>query len=244
MSRTAKVACVTGAGTAPELMAEAMLALDAVARLHGLAIEETHVTFGGVAVARAGQSVPALDTGRDPRGRRGARGRCRGAGARRDHERARPARAGHARALRAATTTSHSSRRFAPGSEAVDDRSRVPDRRVAHDAHRRGRRRTLERSRRRGRGAPRARPRRAPRAEARHSAGRVQREPLRRRPRRPRRGRSRWSRSPQRRRPRASRRTGCWRSTGRASSCRRPTAASRSPAAASSTRAACCSPRR
>jgi isocitrate/isopropylmalate dehydrogenase len=41
-------------------MAEAVLALDAVARLHGLEIEETHVTFGGVAVARAGQSVPAL----------------------------------------------------------------------------------------------------------------------------------------------------------------------------------------
>ena len=60
MSRSARVACVTGAGTAPELMAEAMLALDAVGRLHGLAIEETHVTFGGVAVARAGQSVPAL----------------------------------------------------------------------------------------------------------------------------------------------------------------------------------------
>ena len=32
-------------------MAEAILALDAVARLHGLNIEETHVPFGGVAVA-------------------------------------------------------------------------------------------------------------------------------------------------------------------------------------------------
>ena len=59
MSRTATVACLTGAGTAPELMAEAVLALDAVGRLHGLAIEETHVTFGGVAFARAGQTVPA-----------------------------------------------------------------------------------------------------------------------------------------------------------------------------------------
>ena len=59
MSRTATVACLTGAGTAPELMAEAILALEAVARLHGLHIEETHVPFGGVAVARAGQSVPA-----------------------------------------------------------------------------------------------------------------------------------------------------------------------------------------
>jgi isocitrate/isopropylmalate dehydrogenase len=60
MSRTATVACVTGGGTAPELMAEAMLALDAVGRLHGLEIDETHVTFGAVAVARAGQAVPAL----------------------------------------------------------------------------------------------------------------------------------------------------------------------------------------
>ena len=59
MSRNAKIACLTGAGTAPELMAEAMLALDAVARLHGLSIEESHASFGGVAVARAGQAFPA-----------------------------------------------------------------------------------------------------------------------------------------------------------------------------------------
>jgi isocitrate/isopropylmalate dehydrogenase len=40
-------------------MAEAVMALDAVARLHGLEIDETHVTFGAVAVTRAGQTVPA-----------------------------------------------------------------------------------------------------------------------------------------------------------------------------------------
>jgi isocitrate/isopropylmalate dehydrogenase len=40
-------------------MAEAVLALDAVARLHGLSFEEVHAPFGGVAVARAGQSFPA-----------------------------------------------------------------------------------------------------------------------------------------------------------------------------------------
>jgi isocitrate/isopropylmalate dehydrogenase len=40
-------------------MAEAVLALDAVARLHGLRIDETHVPFGGVAVARVGHTVPA-----------------------------------------------------------------------------------------------------------------------------------------------------------------------------------------
>ena len=58
MTRTATIACLTGAGTAPELMAEAVLALHAVARLHGLSIDEVHVPFGRVAVARAGQPVP------------------------------------------------------------------------------------------------------------------------------------------------------------------------------------------
>ena len=58
-SRTATVACLTGAGTAPELMAEAVFALDRVARMHNLDVRETHATFGGVALARAGQLVPA-----------------------------------------------------------------------------------------------------------------------------------------------------------------------------------------
>ncbi len=58
MSRQAKVACVTGGGTAAELMASAVFALDEVARLHGLEIQDTHVTFGGVAFAWAGQTVP------------------------------------------------------------------------------------------------------------------------------------------------------------------------------------------
>src|SRR5207245_8519726 len=58
-SRTATVAFVTGAGTAPELMAEAVLALDAVARLHSLRIDEKHVSFGGVAVTRNGHTMPA-----------------------------------------------------------------------------------------------------------------------------------------------------------------------------------------
>jgi len=56
--RRAGVACVTGAGTAPELMAEAVLALDAVARLHGFAIDDVHVPCGGVAVARDGHVLP------------------------------------------------------------------------------------------------------------------------------------------------------------------------------------------
>ena len=53
------VACLTGSGTAPELMAEALYALDALARVHGFAFDQVHATFGGVALARLGQSVPA-----------------------------------------------------------------------------------------------------------------------------------------------------------------------------------------
>jgi isocitrate/isopropylmalate dehydrogenase len=59
MSRTAAVACLAGAGTAPELMAEAILAMEAVARLHGLSIEDLHPAFGASAVARGGQAFPA-----------------------------------------------------------------------------------------------------------------------------------------------------------------------------------------
>jgi isocitrate/isopropylmalate dehydrogenase len=59
VSRRPRVACLAGAGTAPELMAEATLALTAVARLHGLSVEDVHVPFGAVAVARAGQAFPA-----------------------------------------------------------------------------------------------------------------------------------------------------------------------------------------
>jgi isocitrate/isopropylmalate dehydrogenase len=39
-------------------MASAVFALDEVARLHGLEVEDTHVSFGGVAFAWAGQTVP------------------------------------------------------------------------------------------------------------------------------------------------------------------------------------------
>jgi 3-isopropylmalate dehydrogenase len=53
------IACLTGSGTAPELMAEAMYALDAVARVHGFAYDQVHAPFGGVALARFGQTVPA-----------------------------------------------------------------------------------------------------------------------------------------------------------------------------------------
>jgi 3-isopropylmalate dehydrogenase len=57
-SKPATVACLTGAGTAPELMAEALFALEAVGRLHGFALDQVHAPFGGVALARFGQAVP------------------------------------------------------------------------------------------------------------------------------------------------------------------------------------------
>ncbi len=59
MSLTRTIACLTGSGTAPELMAEAMYALDAVARVHGFSFDQVHAPFGGVALARLGQAVPA-----------------------------------------------------------------------------------------------------------------------------------------------------------------------------------------
>ncbi|MBV8065166.1 MAG: hypothetical protein JOY72_05665 [Actinobacteria bacterium] len=58
MSSTPTIACLTGSGTAPELMAEALYALDAVARVHGIVYEQVHAPFGGVALARFGQPVP------------------------------------------------------------------------------------------------------------------------------------------------------------------------------------------
>src|SRR3978361_1303181 len=57
MSRRASVACLTGAGTAPELMAEAVLALDAVARLHGLSLHEVPATLRRCAAASRGLAV-------------------------------------------------------------------------------------------------------------------------------------------------------------------------------------------
>ena len=58
MARSYRVACLTGCGTAPELMAEASRSLDAVSHLHGLRIEQVHVPFGADAVVRGGHAVP------------------------------------------------------------------------------------------------------------------------------------------------------------------------------------------
>ena len=58
MNQVPTIACLTGSGTAPELMAEALYALEAVGRVHGFTIDQVHAPFGGVAFTQAGQTVP------------------------------------------------------------------------------------------------------------------------------------------------------------------------------------------
>jgi 3-isopropylmalate dehydrogenase len=53
------VACLSGDGIGPEVMAEASRALADVCRMHGFAIDEQHVAFGGDAVRRFGHALPA-----------------------------------------------------------------------------------------------------------------------------------------------------------------------------------------
>jgi 3-isopropylmalate dehydrogenase len=53
------VACLSGDGIGPELMAEASRALAEAGRLHRFRIEEIHVPFAGEAVSRYGHPLPA-----------------------------------------------------------------------------------------------------------------------------------------------------------------------------------------
>jgi len=57
-ARRYKVACLAGDGIGPELMAEASRAVEAVSHLHGFAVDEAHVPFGGDAVRRFGHPLP------------------------------------------------------------------------------------------------------------------------------------------------------------------------------------------
>jgi isocitrate/isopropylmalate dehydrogenase len=52
-----RVGCLTGCGTAPELMGEASRALEATARLHGIRLEQVHAPVGADARQRHGQAV-------------------------------------------------------------------------------------------------------------------------------------------------------------------------------------------
>jgi 3-isopropylmalate dehydrogenase len=58
-ARRYTVACLAGDGIGPELMAEASRAVEAVSRLHGFRVDETHAPFGGDAVRRFGHPLPA-----------------------------------------------------------------------------------------------------------------------------------------------------------------------------------------
>lgn len=53
------VACLSGDGIGPELMAEASRAVAEAGRLHGFAVDELHPPFAGEAVARHGHPLPA-----------------------------------------------------------------------------------------------------------------------------------------------------------------------------------------
>jgi 3-isopropylmalate dehydrogenase len=55
---TYSVACLSGHGIGPEVMAEASRALARVSRLHGFRVEETHPLFGGEAVTQSGHALP------------------------------------------------------------------------------------------------------------------------------------------------------------------------------------------
>ena len=52
------VACLSGDGIGPELMAEACNALAEVSRIHGFLIDDVHAPIGSEAVARSGQALP------------------------------------------------------------------------------------------------------------------------------------------------------------------------------------------
>ena len=57
------VACLSGDGIGPELMAEASRALAEAGRLHGFAVDEVHAPFAGEAVSRHGHPLPAEHAG-------------------------------------------------------------------------------------------------------------------------------------------------------------------------------------
>ncbi len=52
------VACLAGDGVGPELMAAATRALEGVARLHSLELDDVHLPFAGEAVTRSGHALP------------------------------------------------------------------------------------------------------------------------------------------------------------------------------------------
>jgi len=58
MNHAKTVACLAGDGVGPELMAAAARALEGVARLHALDVDDVHLPFAGEAVTRLGHPLP------------------------------------------------------------------------------------------------------------------------------------------------------------------------------------------
>ena len=56
---TATVACLAGDGVGPELMAAVSRALNRVAKLHAVELDDVHLPFAGEAVTRSGHPLPA-----------------------------------------------------------------------------------------------------------------------------------------------------------------------------------------
>ncbi|HEX4745674.1 MAG TPA: isocitrate/isopropylmalate family dehydrogenase [Gaiellaceae bacterium] len=52
------VACLSGHGIGPEVMAQASRALDRVSRLHGFRVAEIHLPFGAEALTQSGHALP------------------------------------------------------------------------------------------------------------------------------------------------------------------------------------------
>lgn len=59
MSRSFKLAVLPGDGIGPEVMAEALKVLDAVAARSGLTFEYNHQLVGGAAIDAVGKALPA-----------------------------------------------------------------------------------------------------------------------------------------------------------------------------------------
>src|SRR2546430_7174798 len=56
---TVTVACLAGDGVGPELMAAVSRALNRVAKLHAVELDDVHLPFAGEAVTRSGHPLPA-----------------------------------------------------------------------------------------------------------------------------------------------------------------------------------------
>lgn len=57
--KTYTVACLSGHGIGPEVMAQASRALERVSRLHGFRIDEIHPPFGAEALTQSGRALPS-----------------------------------------------------------------------------------------------------------------------------------------------------------------------------------------